>query len=95
VSPRPRHRRWRQALHELLYGMTGYEFARHAVEERAARETVFMVVTMGDVVGVPVIPPYYALRLLPYSVGGLEGWKRRALRERMPTDRHDFDLHGV
>jgi hypothetical protein len=95
VSPAPGHTTWRRALRDLLYGMTGYEIARHAIEERAARETVFMVVTMGDVVGLPVIPPYYALRLLPYTVPGLEAWKRRALRERMPTDRHDFDLHGV
>jgi hypothetical protein len=85
----------RRALRELIYGMSGYEFARHALEERAARETVFMVVTMGDVVGLPVMPPYYTLRLLPYVVDDLAAWKRRALRERAVTDHHDFDLHGL
>jgi hypothetical protein len=86
---------WRAALREFSYGMSGYEIARHAMEERAARETVFLAVTLGDMVGLPVMPPYYALRLLPYAVTDLAAWKRRALRERMLTDHHDFDLHGV
>jgi len=60
---------FRTALREFLHGMGGYEFARHAVEERAARESLFMTVTFGDMVGVPVMPPFYALRLLPYTVG--------------------------
>jgi hypothetical protein len=85
----------RTALRDVVYGMSGYEFARHAVEERAARETVFMAVTMGDMVGLPVMPPVYRLRLLPYLVDELAVWKRRALRERAVTDHHDFDLHGL
>jgi len=86
---------FRTALREFLHGMGGYEFARHAVEERAARESLFMTVTFGDMVGVPVMPPFYALRLLPYTVGDLEAWKRRALRERTLTEDHELDLHGV
>lgn len=85
----------RAAAREFLYGMSGYEFARHALEERAALENLFMAVTIGDMVGVPVMPPYYSLRLLPYVVPDLAAWKRRALRERQPTDAHDFDLHGM
>jgi hypothetical protein len=85
----------RRALHEFLYGMTGHEFTLHAVEMRNALETMFMVVTVGDMVGVPVIPPYYSLRLVPYVVPEIATWKRRVLREREFTEEHDFDLHGV
>jgi len=85
----------RTALREFLFGMGAYEFARHALEERAAMESLFMVITLGDMVGVPVMPPYYSLRLLPHAVPHVDGWKRRALRERSPADRHEFDLHGV
>jgi hypothetical protein len=85
----------RRALREFLYGMGGYEFARHAMETRAALETLFMAVTVGDMVGLPVLPPYYSLRLLPYVTPQIETWKRRVLREREPTEQHDFDLHGV
>lgn len=85
----------RRALRDFLYGMTGYEFAAHALDMRNALETMFMVVTVGDMVGVPVIPPYYSLRLLPYVVPEISTWKRRVLREREFTEEDDFDLHGV
>jgi hypothetical protein len=84
-----------QALRDFLYGMGGYEFARHAMETRAALESLFMVVTVGDMIGLPVLPPYYSLRLLPYMTPGIETWKRRVLRERELTEDHDVDLHGV
>jgi hypothetical protein len=85
----------RTALAEFAYGMTGYEFARHAIETRAAMENVFMVVVVGDMVGLPVLPPYYSLRLLPFVVPEITSWKRRVLREREFTDQHDVHLHGI
>ena len=42
--------------------------------------------TLGDLVGVPILPPYYSLRLLPYVVPEINSWKRRLLRERDITD---------
>jgi hypothetical protein len=75
--------------------MTGYEFARHAIERRAALENVFLVVLVGDMVGLPVLPPYYSLRLLPFVTPEIATWKRRVLREREFTDQHELHLHGV
>jgi hypothetical protein len=75
--------------------MAGYEFAVHAQEMRNSLETIFMVATHGDLIGLPVIPPYYSLRLLPYVVPEISMWKRRVLREREFTEEHDFDLHGL
>jgi hypothetical protein len=83
------------ALREFLYGMTGHEFARHAMGTRAGLETIFMVSTIGDMIGIPIIPPYYALRLLPFVVPQITTWKRRVLRERHVTEEHDYELHGV
>lgn len=83
------------ALREFVYGMTGHEFARHAIGTRAHLENIFMVVSLGDMIGLPVIPPYYSLRLLPYVVPNVATWKRRVLRERPFTEEHDFELHGV
>jgi len=87
--------RWLDSLREFLYGLVGYEFAHMALEERGTLETLFMLVTLGDLIGVPVLPPYYSLRILPYVVPNIAGWKRRVLRERMPTDAEEFDLHVV
>jgi hypothetical protein len=84
---------WLGRIREFLYGLIGYEFAHTALEERGALETLFMLITMGDLIGVPILPPYYALRLLPYVVPNIATWKRRVLRERMPTDSEEFDMH--
>jgi hypothetical protein len=83
------------ALREFLFGMTGYEFAQHALEMRASLETLFMVITIGDIIGIPIIPPYYALRLLPHVTPQLATWRRRVLREREFTEDHEYDLHGI
>ena len=82
-------------LREFLFGMMGMEFAQHAVEMRASVETLFMAATIGDMIGLPILPPYYSLRLLPYVVPQIETWKRRVLREREFTAEHDYDLHGL
>lgn len=89
-------RRWwqerRGALADFLYGMTGHEFALHAAHLRADLETLFMIAVVGDLIGIPILPPYYALRLVPFLVPGLERWKRRVLRERHPLENEEFDL---
>jgi hypothetical protein len=78
----------------MLYGATGYEFEREAARIRANLENLFIFMAMGDTLGVPILPPYYTLRLLPFLMPDARAWKRRVLRERHPLDSEDFDLHG-
>lgn len=82
-------------MREFLYGMVGYEFEEHAVQMRSVMESLFMAITFGDMLGLPIIPPYYGLRLLPFVVPSVATWKRRVLREREFSDDHEFDLHGI
>ncbi|MGE5222803.1 MAG: hypothetical protein ACM3PY_10205 [Omnitrophica WOR_2 bacterium] len=84
-----------QAVNEFMYGMAGKEFADHALEMRSSMETLFMMVLIGDMTGVPILPPYYSLRLLPYLMPNIATWKRRVLREREFTDEHDYHLDGL
>ena len=84
-----------KTIREFIYGMYAFEFERQAVEMRAELESAFMLITMGDMLGVPVIPPLYSLRLLPYVVPQIATWKRRVMREREPSDREEFHLHGM
>jgi peptidoglycan/LPS O-acetylase OafA/YrhL len=84
-----------QALREFLYGMSAYEFEQHALEMRRSMESLFLLVLFGDMVGVPVLPPYYGLRLLPHVVPLVATWKRHLLRERDLADEHEHHLHGV
>ena len=88
-------RGWNRTLREFMYGMSGYEIAQHALEIRASMETLFMLGVFGDMLGVPVLPPYYGLRLLPFVVPQVETWKRSVLRERELGSDHEHHLHGV
>lgn len=83
------------AVKRFLYGLTGYEFARHALEMRHEMEAIFMVVTLGDLIGVPVLPPIYSLRLLPYAVPEIAAWKRHLARHKEFWEKEEYDLHGV
>jgi hypothetical protein len=85
----------RRALSEFFYGLAGYEIAQQALEMRAAVERLFMLGLFGDMLGVPILPPYYSLRLLPFVVPQIETWKRTVLREREFGDDHEHHLHGV
>jgi hypothetical protein len=71
---------------EFIYGMAGHDMTRFAMKTRGSMEHLFILITMGDLLGVPILPPYYSLRLLPYVVPQISTWKRRMLRERDLTD---------
>jgi hypothetical protein len=75
--------------------MLGWEMAQHALEMRASMESLFMLAAFGDLIGIPILPPYYHLRLLPFVVPNIATWKRRVLRQREFTDEHDYHLHGL
>ncbi len=76
---------WR-VLGQVVYGMAVYDMVRHIQRTRGSMEHLFILITLGDLVGVPILPPYFTLRLLPYVVPEINSWKRRLLRERDITD---------
>ncbi len=67
----------------------------HALEMRGSIESLFMLASVGDLIGVPILPPYYSLRLLPYLLPSIATWKRRVLREREFSDQHEYHLDGL
>jgi hypothetical protein len=70
----------------LLYGMALHGSVTAFLRTRMYMEHLFMLMTLGDMLGFPVIPPYYSLRLLPYAVPNIKSWKTRLFRERDFTD---------
>jgi hypothetical protein len=91
---RDRLRRIADAARQILYGMTTYEWAQSAKRGRAEVESLFVLVSFGDLVGIPILPPYYTLRLLPYIVPAINRWKRSLLRERDWSDLAEF-IEGI
>ncbi len=71
---------------EVLYGLLLHETVLTAKKERGHLDNLFMLGMFGDLIGLPMLPPYYSLRLLPHIVPSLETWKRRVLRERDVTE---------
>ena len=82
----------RRALGEFLYGITVHELAVETRHARGELDRLFMLVVFGDLIGLPILPPYYSMRLLPYVVPALQRWKRSALRERDITDLARVDI---
>ena len=74
------------AVKQFIYGMAAHDMTRYALKTRSSMEHLFILITMGDLLGVPILPPYYSLRLLPYVVPQISTWKRRMLREKDLTD---------
>ena len=73
-------------IKSFLYGIAGHDIACFALKTRGSMEQLFILITMGDLLGIPILPPYYSLRLVPYVVPQISTWKRRMLRERDLAD---------
>ncbi len=92
VSLSSRIKRLGKTLGEVLYGATVYDWALQLKKERGKFESLFVLVVFGEFLGIPVLPPYYTLRLLPYVVPSISTWKRSMLREPDITEIFDEDM---
>src|SRR2546429_2719472 len=86
ATPRSRGKKVKDAAKGVLYGMAAHGHVTAALRTRMYLEHLFMFITLGDMLGVPVIPPYYSLKILPYAVPNIKSWKQRVFRERDFTD---------
>ncbi len=71
---------------DVLYGMTVYDWVHELNKARHEEERLFTLIVYGDLLGVPILPPYYTMRLLPFLVPAFENWRRSMLREKDFTD---------
>jgi hypothetical protein len=71
---------------EIMYGFMLHEMDLEIKKEKGHLDNLFMLVVFGDLVGLPLLPPYYSIRLLPHIIPSIETWKRRLLREKDLTD---------
>jgi hypothetical protein len=85
-------RKLARALGQMFYGATVYDWIRELEKERGMVERLFVLAVFGDFLGVPILPPYYALRLLPYVVPSIQGWRYSLMRERDFVDLFDGEI---
>lgn len=81
-----------RALGQVIYGMTIYDMVRDLKKARGSLEHLFILMVFGDLLGVPILPPYYSLRLVPYIVPSLDTWRRSMLREKDLTELCDQEI---
>jgi len=77
---------------EIMYGLLLHETVLVMKKERGHLDNLFMLVIFGDLIGLPLLPPFYSLRLLPHILPSVKTWKRRVLREKDLTDFVAHDL---
>ncbi|MGQ9777276.1 MAG: hypothetical protein ACUVQ9_08700 [Thermodesulfobacteriota bacterium] len=73
-------------LRKILYGMTLHELDLEIKKQKGQLDHLFMLIVFGDLIGLPILPPYYSMRILPYIYPSIERWKRSLLREKDLTD---------
>ena len=70
----PRLAAVRRALGEFLYGMTLHELAVEIRQARGELGRLFMLVVFGDLIGLPILPPYYSMLALLFNAKRAESW---------------------
>jgi len=72
--------------------MTVFELQKELMKEKGNLNNLLLIIIFGDLLGLPIFPPYYSMRLLPYIIPHMDKWKRGLLREKDLTDIVSGDL---
>jgi hypothetical protein len=81
-----------RAVREFLYGFTVREMDQEAKKEKVHEEHIFMTVVFGDLIGLPLPPQYYRLRILPHILPKITAWKHAVLKPKDLTDAGGIDI---
>jgi hypothetical protein len=82
-----KHASLAEAISQFFRGASVRMPALVPMKEMAGMERLFFLTVFGDHLGIPVMRPYYSLRLLPHVVPRIHPWMHSLLRERDLTDK--------
>lgn len=71
-----------KAIKDFLYGFFIHGMVSGIYEKKGELEDIFMLLIMGETIGVPVFPGFYHLRLVPYYAARFPRWKKKTLKPR-------------
>lgn len=72
----------KNSLKNVLYGATVTNIVKTYKKMAFEMNEALMLVTIGDLIGVVVIPPFYKYNLLVHWFPYINVWKRDLLREK-------------
>lgn len=78
---RERLRRAMQVARQFFWGFFFFEMFHELQKEKARYSDAVNVVIVGELLGLPLMNSVITLRLLPYLLPELDGWKHRQLSE--------------
>jgi len=78
--------RLRRFFQDIFAGMTYFEIEQTAKHEKLSRQDLFLLLTFGNLLGVPVLPSCYSLRILPLILPAIDSWRKRMLKARDLTE---------
>lgn len=71
-----------QAIKDFLYGFFLHGLVSGLYEKKGELEDIFMLLIVGETIGVPVFPGFYHLKLVPYCAARFHRWKKKTLKPR-------------
>lgn len=88
-APWVRHRRLHERpttlwgkLRQFLWGFFFFEWYHELQHERAKYNDVMNLILFGELIGIPLMNSTIGLRLLPFVLPELQGWKHRQMEEK-------------
>ena len=78
---RERLRRVILVARQFLWGFFFFEMSHELQKEKARYSDAVNLVIVGELLGLPLMNSVITLRLLPYLLPELDGWKQRQLSE--------------
>jgi hypothetical protein len=75
--------RFSQVLHDFLAGAAlSWIAPPYVIRRRTEMERLFALMLSAELLGLPLLPPYYLLRFLPFELPVLLSWRRLSAFER-------------
>ncbi len=70
-------KRWKERFSDFLLGTAlSWVIAPYTIRKSKEFESMFALLTTTRLLGMPIIPPIYELKLLPYLTPSLLNWRR-------------------
>ncbi|MDI3297971.1 MAG: hypothetical protein QJR08_02260 [Bacillota bacterium] len=72
---------WREKVRQFLWGLFYYDSYRETAEQARKLDDLVRLMIFGEFLGLPLMNASISLRLLPYALEGLPGWRERLAQE--------------
>lgn len=67
---------------DFMWGLFVLEMYKDCLAHKAKYEDALYLITLGELLGIPLMNSVVTLRLLPYLFPELKEWKKRQMQER-------------